>query len=535
MPSRITYYWQRNLQLTLHRTLYLMKTPLFNWLTHRATGVLVHPTSLPGDYGVGTLGAEAHDLIEFMVEAGLSYWQLCPLNPTGVGDSPYSSFSAFAGNPYLIDTTQLVEAGLLEESDQDPLRDLPHDHTDYDSLFKIKWPILNKAYQSFFESKAKSVDEYGDYNKFVKANDYWLHPYAAYMACKHHFDEKIWSDWPKEYRSYESAGKTGIFDKLEAQINAYMFYQYIFYGQWSKLRTHANRRGVHVIGDIPIFVSFDSADIWANKSIFQVNAQGKPTHVAGVPPDYFSETGQLWGNPLYDWKTLKTDDYDWWMRRFEQNFALYDVVRLDHFRGFYDYWKIPAKANDAREGKWAKGPQMDFFKTLAERFENPKIIAEDLGDNMGEVFKFRDSTGLPGMAILQFAFGGDDGNPYLPHNIQENSVVYTGTHDNNTSRGWFEEAPQHAKEHAMRVCEGDGSEMAYDFIRTAYKSRGRLAIVPIQDFMDLPASARFNVPGTAFGNWKWRYQHHELDRLRGETTGYLRKITEENGRVLTLG
>ena len=515
--------------------LLLMKTPLFDWLKNRATGVLVHPTCLPNDYGIGTLGKEVHDLIDFMAQAGLSYWQICPLNPTGFGDSPYSSFSAFAGNPYLIDTCQLVEAGLLEEADQEPLKALPREKVNFDALFECKWAILRKAFEAFKKSGVKSVADYGSYAQFEKDSDYWLDSYAGYMACKYHFDGKIWSDWDKKYRTYESAKKSGIFETLADDIAAWKFYQYIFYAQWAKIRAYANSQGVGVIGDIPIYVSFDSADIWANSSIFQVNAQGKPSHVAGVPPDYFSEDGQLWGNPLYDWKTLKADGYDWWMRRLEQNFAMFDIVRLDHFRAFYDYWKIPAKAETARTGKWTKGPGLDFFEALKKRVKEPKIIAEDLGDSMDEVFKFRDKVGLPGMKILQFAFSGDPiKNPYHPTNLEDNFVIYSGTHDNDTTRGWFEAAGEEERESAIEATSGNGSEIAYDLIRTAYKSSCRLAIIPIQDFMDLPTSARFNVPGTAQGNWSWRYQKPQIERLHPETTAYLKKITQENARITSL-
>lgn len=509
-----------------------MKTPLFDWLKHRATGLLVHPTCLPNNYGIGTLGEEVHDLVDFMVEAGLSYWQICPLNPTGFGDSPYSSFSAFAGNPYLIDTRQLVSAGLITESDEAPLTNLPHDRVDFNALFEIKWPILRKAFDAFKASKAKSIADYGSYADFEKANAHWIDGYAAYMACKYHFDGKVWSQWEKPYRSYEDAKATGIFEKLADDISAWKFYQYVFFAQWKKIREYANSRGVQVVGDIPIYVSFDSADLWANKSIFQVNASGKPSHVAGVPPDYFSETGQLWGNPLYNWKALKETDYEWWMQRFEQNFALFDVVRLDHFRAFYDYWKIPASSETAIHGKWVKGPQLHFFEVLKKRFGSPKIIAEDLGDSMDEVFKFRDLVGFPGMKVLQFGFGGGN-NPYHPSQLTENFVVYSGTHDNDTTRGWFESASDGERQDAIEGTGGDGSEIVYDFIRTAYKSPCRLAIIPIQDFMDLPTSARFNTPGTALGNWAWRYEQPQIDRLRGDTTAYLKKITQENGRITT--
>ncbi len=511
-----------------------MKACLFDWLKQRSTGVLVHPTCLPNEYGIGTLGNETHELIEFMVQAGLSYWQVCPLSPTGYGDSPYSSFSAFAGNPNLIDTTQLVKAGLITDADQAPLRNLPRTHVDFIKLSEIKSPILKKAFKAFKDSGSKQVADYPKYATFVNENEHWLDSYAAYMACKYHFDGKIWSAWAKEYQSYESAQKTGIFDQLKDSIDAWKFYQYVFFSQWNIIRKYANSRGVAVIGDIPIFVSFDSADMWANKSIFQVDANGKPTHVAGVPPDYFSETGQLWGNPLYDWDNLKKNKYEWWLRRFEMNFDLYDVVRVDHFRGFYDYWKIPANAKDARIGTWAPGPKIDFFQAIKKKFPKCKIIAEDLGDNMSEVFKFRDETGLPGMVVLQFGFGGGDNNPYLPQNYVENSVVYPGTHDNDTTLGWFNAQQQQTRDHAVRVVGGNGSEIAFDFIRMAYKCKSRMAIVAIQDFMSLPTSARFNIPGTAMGNWKWRYQKPELDRLMGDTTRYLKKLAQDNSRIITL-
>lgn len=512
-----------------------MSTPSFDWLDHRAAGLLLHPTCLPGNGGIGTLGSDVHTLLDFIVEAGLKYWQVCPLGPTGFGDSPYQCFSAFAGNPYLIDTQALVEHGLLEEAEQAPLRALPNDHVDYGGLYQAKWPLLRKAFERYATSGARGLNGYPSYASFEKTNAYWLDAYAAYMALKDHFDGQPWSAWEKAYQSYAQAAKTGLFDELRADIDAYKFYQYVFFSQWEQVKAHANERGVQIIGDMPIFVSFDSADLWANKSLFQINAQGKPSHVAGVPPDYFSETGQLWGNPLYNWKALKESGYEWWLERFAQNFALYDVVRLDHFRGFYDYWKIPATAKDARQGKWTSGPKTDFFNAVKKRFGNPKIIAEDLGDNMTEVFKFRDKLALPGMAILQFAFGGGDDNPYLPHNLKENSVVYPGTHDNDTTRGWFESASDNERNHALGYLGTNGSEIAYDFIRTAYKSQSRLAIVALQDFMDLPTSGRFNTPGTAMGNWQWRYPPEQLERLRGETTAYLKTLARENRRLVPIG
>jgi len=303
-----------------------------------------------------------------------------------------------------------------------------------------------------------------------------------------------------------------------------------FFQQWRALKTYANAKGIQTIGDIPIFVSLDSADIWTHLDIFQVSSKGKLKNVAGVPPDYFSELGQLWGNPLYDWKALKAQNYSWWMQRLKINFELFDIVRLDHFRGFYDYWEIPADAPDARIGKWAKGPALHFFKAIQKQFPDSKIIAEDLGEEMDEVFVFRKKLGLPGMAILQFAFDGDGDNPYHPENLEANCVVYPGTHDNNTTQGWYNEAHPSTSDSFRRYFSVDGSEASYDLIRCAFRSECRLAVIALQDFMALGSKGRFNEPGTTQGNWQWRYQNEQLERLRGDTTNYLRQLAEENNR-----
>lgn len=508
-----------------------VNAPSFDWLRERAAGVLLHPTSLPGPYGIGTLGDEARKLLDFMSEAGLAYWQVCPLGPTGFGDSPYQCFSAFAGNPYLIDLRPLKEAGLLTSDDLSALAELPEDHVEFGDLWKTKWPVLRTAYKRFKELGKDSVCGYDSFEAFKKEHADWLDAYAYFIALKDHHDGAIWTTWEPKLRNYEKAQshklKTELADKIEAQ----KFYQWLFAEQWKLIRAYANDKGIAVVGDMPIFVSLDSADIWTFPKIFKIKANGEPKAVAGVPPDYFSETGQLWGNPLYDWKVLEETGFDWWLKRFKLNFALFDVVRLDHFRGFYDYWQIPADAKDARSGKWMKGPQYAFFEAVKKSFPDAKIIAEDLGDKLDKVFKFRDELKLPGMAILQFAFDGTDKNPYHPKNLKPNTVIYPGTHDNNTTRGWYEEEASENQKHDVRTdLEIAGYEIAYDLIRSAYESPCRLAIVMMQDFMDLGTEARLNTPGTAMGNWQWRYTDTMLERLRPDTTSYLKNLALDHKR-----
>ena len=509
-----------------------MQEEAFHWLKSRSAGVFVHPTSLPNDFGIGTFGKEVKDLIHFMKEAGLSKWQMCPLNPPGYGNSPYSSYSAFAGNPMLIDTQQLVEAELLEAPEHAKLNELPHEQVDYETLYPLKSELLQKAFERFQKNKAKRVLDYPDYATFKKRHEQWLPSYATFMALKDRNDGKPWQEWDDpDLRNFEKAlQKNTLMQGISEACESYQFSQYLFFSQWERVRAWAHEAGIEIVGDIPIFVSFDSADLWANKHYFQVNDQGNPSHVAGVPPDYFSETGQRWGNPLYDWEALEKEGFAWWMQRLKQTFELYDIVRLDHFRGFYNYWRIPAESDDAREGEWQPGPAYGFFEQIHKDLPGAKLIAEDLGDQMEEVFAFRKEIGLPGMAILQFAFGGDNTNPYLPANIEENTVVYTGTHDNNTTRGWFEHASYDERKHARDVLGSDGREIAYDFIRCAYRSKGNMTIIPMQDFMDMPDRARFNTPGLPTGNWRWRYPASELNRLLGPTTHYLSKLAESTGR-----
>jgi len=500
------------------------------WLKERSSGILLHPTSLNGPHGSGVLGSEARAFIDFLREAGVHYWQTLPLGPTGFGDSPYQSFSAFAGNPYLIDFRPLQEYGLLTAEDTGALDPLPADHVDFGSLYRIKWPLLRLAFERFKEQKRTYLPNYGLFEAYIKEHAEWLEPFTAFMALKDRFKGAFWGEWPAECQSLASARKSGFWKETALAREAHAFYQYLFHGQWALLRDHARSAGVELIGDVPIFVSLDSADVWADPALFEMRVPGKPDFVAGVPPDYFSETGQLWGNPLFNWETMRIDDFAWWRKRLEANFRLFDVVRLDHFRGFYDYWRIPAGADDARAGKWAKGPRAAFFKAVAQQLQSPRFIAEDLGDIDKTVRGFRDQVHLPGMAILQFAFGGGSDNLYLPHNLTEHAVVYPGSHDNNTTRGWYEEADEATRDHARRYLRVPGDDIAWDFIRCLYQSVSRLVILPMQDILDLPGTARMNVPGTSQGNWQWRLPEELFARRRSSAAGYLRELGQLYGR-----
>jgi 4-alpha-glucanotransferase len=507
--------------------------PLFDWLTDRAAGVLLHPTCFPGDFGIGTFGREARQFIDFLSEAGFSYWQICPLGPTSYGDSPYQCPSAFAGNPYLIDVLALAHAGLVKQDALGPLLFLSQDRVDFGGIYKLKRPILRQAFDHFRADRdRRHALPYGDFEAFKKEHAAWLDSYALFQALKDHFQGHAWTQWPREFTSYEDARTSSLARQLAVDVEAQMFNQYLFHGQWRELRAYAAQRRVSVIGDIPIFVSLDSADVWANPHIFQFDRKKNQVRaVAGVPPDYFSADGQLWGNPLYDWDALAAEGYAWWIARLKSCFELYDVVRIDHFRGFESYWSIPAAAPTARTGKWRPGPGQDFFRAVQTDFPKARIIAEDLGELTPDVIALREATGLPGMAILQFAFGGKADNLYLPHNLTANQVLYPGTHDNDTTRGWYRSAPSEVQDHVRRYLRVSGDELAWDFVRASYESVSRLAVITLQDLMNLDSSARINTPGRPTGNWTWRYRHGQLDELRKNATNYLRELGALYGRL----
>jgi 4-alpha-glucanotransferase len=491
-------------------------SPLYNWLTSRGAGVLLHPTSLPGDTGIGTLGHSARRFVDFLADTGMKYWQVCPLGPTSYGDSPYQCFSAFAGNPYLIDLGELQTEGLLEEADLEPLKALPTDFVDYGAQWELRWIVLQKAFTKFLEISA------GDeaFQKFRELNADWLESYALFMAVKSQFGHRSWLEWPKPYRKYRTLMK-----RSDMQVGtglAHAFYQFKFFQQWSALKSYANQRGISVFGDIPIFVAMDSADVWRHPSLFQMDDDLHPTGVAGVPPDYFSADGQLWGNPLYAWENHGTDDYAWWCARLQKSFELYDVVRIDHFRGFDAYCRILPDATNARQHTWEPGPGLKLFQAVRRRFPDAKLVAEDLGIITDSVRQLMQEVGLPGMKVLQFAFEG--ATEYLPHSTIPYSVLYPGTHDNDTSWGWYRTQPDNAKRFFSEYLRTDAKDVPWEMIQAGYASTSRIFIAPLQDLLGLGSEGRMNTPGQAAGNWRWRFTAEQLDRLWSQRGDQLRQL-----------
>lgn len=508
-----------------------MEAPTTSWLNTRAAGVLAHVSSLPGDYGIGNLGAGARWFVDFLAEAGVRYWQICPLGPTGYGDSPYQLFSGSAGNPYFIDLGELQAAGLIQADELAPLRESFADRVDYGRLYENFWPLLAKSYDRFAATGRDGIESYGSLAEFCQLHVSWLEPFADFMALKAHFGGYPWTLWPEQYRQWSAKLHDSLPAPVRRDATRHAFYQYVFFAQWARLRRYAAERGVGIIGDVPIFVALDSADTWRNRAVFQLDAAGRPRAVAGVPPDYFSVLGQLWGNPLYDWDYLARTGYAWWIGRLRAAFELYDIIRLDHFRGFDTYWEIPAEAPDARCGVWRKGPGLPFFEAVRAALPQAKIIAEDLGYIGPDVVALRRAAGLPGMKILQFAYGHDANNANLPHFYPPDSVAYTGTHDNTTARGWLESL---TPDYAAKVDEYfqlGGSRSAWPIIRAALATVSRLAVIPMQDLLDLPASATLNRPGTMDDNWQWRFTVVDLAQLRAEKTATLRNWIQLHDRT----
>ena len=505
--------------------------PLFSWLDARAAGLLLHPTALPGAQGVGTLGEPVEQLLRFLQSAGLRFWQTCPLGPTGFGDSPYQCFSSFAGNPYLIDVLPLRAAGWLTEAEVALLHELPEDSVDFGALHQRKLPLLFKVWERW-RHQGRPPFAGGGFDAFRKDHADWLEAYALFSALKEDQGGQPWWEWPKEIRSFAAAASSPARHRLEPRTEAHAFLQYLFFAQWRRVRAQAAAAGVEIIGDIPIFTALDSADVWAHPALFQLDRRtSRPTAVAGVPPDYFSADGQLWGNPLYDWPAHAATGYQWWIARLRAAFAFADVVRIDHFRGFEAYWSVPAGAATARTGRWVPGPGLPFFAAVQAALPGARLIAEDLGLLTPETTALREATGLPGMAVLQFAFGADATNPYLPHNLRANCVIYPGTHDNDTALGWYQSADESVRDHVRRYLRVSGREIGWDLIRAAYASVAGLAVIPLQDFLSLGPEGRFNTPGQAAGNWGWRYRAEQLERLQRDSAGYLRELAALHGRL----
>lgn len=494
--------------------------------THRLSGILLHPTSLPGPGGIGSLGREAVHFLEQLAAAGQQLWQLLPLVPVGPGASPYSGLSAFAGEPLLIDLPDLVDRGWLDAADLGLAPDLPKGTVDFTGVRRYKLPLLRKAWRAF-ERKASPTDQKA-LKTFQQRQSYWLQDYCLFVALKEKFDGQNWTKWPKELVIRDSCALADYEDLLAAEIRYHQFCQYVFELQWQQIRRTATARGIQVLGDLPIFVAFDSADVWAQRDFFHVDETGRAADVAGVPPDYFSEEGQLWGNPLYRWDNLAAQGYSWWVERFRRSLELYDVIRLDHFRGFAAYWAVPAAEKTAKNGRWVTGPGINFFKAVeASLGRKLPVIAEDLGVITPDVVALRETMGYPGMKVLQFAFDSPN-NAYLPHNYTRDCIAYTGTHDNDTTRGWWLGLGDTERRAVQSYLARDGHDISWDLIRTAWSSVADLAVVPLQDVLDLDSRARMNTPGEADGNWSWRL-------LPGQLTDFhlhrLRSLTRLYGRL----
>ncbi len=477
----------------------------------RSSGILLHPTSLPGPWGIGDLGPSAYAFVDFLAAAGQSLWQVLPLGPTGYGDSPYQCFSAFAGNPLLISLDALIQRGLLsydEAASAAAERCLSPDVVHYGEVLNLKLRLLRRAFERVLAGAAPDLA--GDFRAFQAAQAGWLADYALFMALKDAHAGQPWNAWGPPLRDRQPEALARARQEHAATIAFQEFLQFLFFHQWSHLKAYANQQGIAIIGDAPIFVAYDSADVWANRDLFFLDASGNPTVVAGVPPDYFSATGQRWGNPLYRWREMAQDGYRWWVERMRAVFAQVDVLRLDHFRGFAAYWEVPAEEETAIKGRWVRGPGAALFTRLEAALGSLPIIAEDLGLITPDVHALRDQFDFPGMKVLQFAFDTPE-NPYLPHNHVPNCVVYTGTHDNNTSVGWFQGLTEEERERVRAYLGRDGADIAWDLLRLALMSVADLVVIPFQDVLRLGAEARMNTPGLLGQNWAWRFRAEALN------------------------
>ena len=493
----------------------------------RVSGILVHPTSFPSPYGIGDLGQGAYDFIDLLKETSQHIWQVLPLGPTGFGDSPYQGPSAFAGQPLIISPQKLLEKGLLSKED---LQDIPSwdpHRIDYGQAITYKNALLRKAFANFPHTPDKTMLE--DYELFCRTEKDWLDDYCLFMAGKDEHEGRCWLEWEDDLRDLTDASRKKWEAKLKDQIEYYRFVQYLFQSQWMELREYAHQNDVKIIGDVPMFVALDSADVWANRKYFQLDSKGYPLCVAGVPPDYFSETGQLWGNPLYDWDYMKKTGYSWWIERMKRQLKMVDYLRIDHFRGFESYWSVPAEEETAMNGEWVKGPREDLFTAMQKEIgANLPIIAEDLGVITPEVEQLRDHFSFPGMKVLQFGFGDMNDHNYIPHFYTSvNCICYTGTHDNDTTKGWYMVQEEAVKDRIRRYGNTDGSCVSLDFIRFAFSSIACIAIFPIQDLLLLGSEGRMNVPGVAASNWSFRYTQ---DQIQDWQIDWLKKTTALYGR-----
>ena len=474
----------------------------------RSSGILLHPTSLPGPFGIGELGEEAHQFLDFLLSSRQHLWQVLPLGPTGYADSPYASFSSFAGNHMLISLRSLAKEGLLDEKALEYTPAFPATSVDYGAVIAFKMPLLWQSFEAF--QLRATPKQRQDYEHFRQDHQHWIEDYALFMALKDEHQGASWTEWEPDIVARKPEALATWQKRLEPRVTFHVYLQYQFYTQWLSLKRYANEHSIQIVGDLPIFVAHDSADVWAHPDLFYLDEAGAPTVVSGVPPDYFSVTGQRWGNPLYRWDRLARTGYAWWIDRVRATLALVDLLRLDHFRGFQAYWEIPGAEETAVKGRWVLGPGADLFNALQEALGQVPVIAEDLGVITPEVVALRTQFGFPSMRVLQFGFGSDARNEHLAHNFEQETLVYTGTHDNDTTVGWYK-ARSPLEQHDVReYLATDGSNVSLDLIRLAFSSVARLAVVPMQDLLALGSEARMNMPGRADGNWTWRYQAEML-------------------------
>ncbi|HJP93115.1 MAG TPA: 4-alpha-glucanotransferase [Pyrinomonadaceae bacterium] len=499
----------------------------------RSSGILLHPTSLPSPYGIGDLGPAAYEFVDFLVAAGQSLWQVLPLGPTGYGDSPYACYSAFAGNTLLISPEQLVKEGLLDSAPAPAVRSYK---IDFGEAHKIKEQLLQRAYERYKRTTDTALRS--AFETFAQLHAYWLDDYALFRALKDAHGGIAWNEWETSLVRRTPSAIARAHDELREQVEAQMFYQFLFFRQWSALKNYCNDRGIRIIGDLPIFVAQDSADVWTNPEQFKLDKNGQPLVVAGVPPDYFSSTGQLWGNPLYNWERMEADGFKWWIERVRATLTVVDVARVDHFRGFAACWEIPGGDKTAERGQWVEAPGRELFTAIRKTLGELPIIAEDLGVITPDVIELREEFGFPGMRILQFGFGSDSKNIDLPHNYVPNVVAYTGTHDNDTTVGWFHSVAgegstrnaqqiERERKFCMDYLNTDGEEIHWDFIRAVLASVANTAIVPLQDLLGLGTEARMNLPNSTEGNWAWRYTP---GMLINQIAIRLNKLSELYGR-----
>jgi len=503
----------------LKKFILLSQQYFMNMKFPRSSGILLHPTSLPGQFGIGTFGNEAFEFVDFLEKAGQKLWQILPLGPTGFGNSPYQCFSSAAGNPLLISPEKLAQYSLLDKNDLKDVdgKSIKSDHVDYKKAKEIISPLLLKAFKNFKTSEQNNL------KKFCSNNDHWLDDFALYLSLKEEFLMKPWNRWPRAVRMRDENIINRYTDKLKEKISFHKFVQYVFFSQWKELKDYANNKGIHIIGDIPLYVAYDSVDAWTHPEIFLFNKNRLPVRIAGVPPDYFSQTGQLWGNPVFDWKYLEQNGFAWWIERVKANLKLFDIIRIDHFRGLAAYWSVPYGHKTAIKGEWTKAPGKKLFKALQHALGELPCIAEDLGVITSDVEELRNSFGLPGMKILQFAFDSKEENNYLPHTYDSNCVAYTGTHDNNTTIGWYKNISASDRKLVKKYIGCNDEGIAKSLIRLAWSSNADIAITPLQDILELGEEARMNLPGSQSGNWLWQYKKTDLTDKHAE---WLKKITK---------